>query len=693
MDTSQYLDLFIDETKEHLQSLNEHILVLEKEPENEDTINEIFRAAHTLKGMAGTMGFTRMQRLTHDLENVFSEIRSGNMKVNPKLIDILFRGLDALESYLDVISSEGNEGTEDNEDIINDLNSVLEEQKGGGVPAESAQKPAESMKEEPKKEETVTAVKAKYNTIPVTDYEVDAMKTAKAEGKNIFGITVYLSDSCILKAARAFLVFKSVESKGELIKSVPTTEQIEDEEFELDFSWILATTDSKENIKNMILNVSEVAEVYIEDYVIPEAETESKEETKKETAKAETDAADKPKQEKKDDGDKHKKGKAKVGSRSVRVDIDKLDELMNLVSELIIAKNGLVSASGAESTQNFHEQIEYLERVTTNLHESVMKVRMVPIESVVNRFPRMIRDLNRKLNKKMELYMTGEETELDRTVIDEIGDPLMHLLRNSADHGLESNEERVRLGKPEVGSIFLDAYQDGNNVIIDVRDDGAGINIEKVRKKALEKGTITEKQAESMTDKDFVDLLFKPSFSTADKITDVSGRGVGLDVVKTKIEALGGSITAKTVAGEGSTFTIQLPLTLAIIQALMVQVGEEKYAIPLGNINGIEDIPKNEICFVQSKEVINLRGTVIPILRLHEILDIEESGEEAESLIVVVIKKGEQQVGLVIDDLLGQQETVIKSLGKHITYNKLFSGATILGDGEVALILDTNTLF
>ena len=693
MDTSQYLDLFIDETKEHLQSLNEHILVLEKEPENEDTINEIFRAAHTLKGMAGTMGFTRMQRLTHDLENVFSEIRSGNMKVNPKLIDILFRGLDALESYLDVISSEGNEGTEDNEDIINDLNSVLEEQKGGEVPAESAQKPAESMKEEPKKEETVTADKAKYNTIPVTDYEVDAMKTAKAEGKNIFGITVYLSDSCILKAARAFLVFKSVESKGELIKSVPTTEQIEDEEFELDFSWILATTDSKENVKKMILNVSEVAEVYIEDYVIPEVETESKEETKKETAKAETVAADKPKQEKKDDGDKHKKGKAKVGSRSVRVDIDKLDELMNLVSELIIAKNGLVSASGAESTQNFHEQIEYLERVTTNLHESVMKVRMVPIESVVNRFPRMIRDLNRKLNKKMELYMTGEETELDRTVIDEIGDPLMHLLRNSADHGLESNEERVRLGKPEVGSIFLDAYQDGNNVIIDVRDDGAGINIEKVKKKALEKGTITEKQAESMTDKDFVDLLFKPSFSTADKITDVSGRGVGLDVVKTKIEALGGSITAKTVAGEGSTFTIQLPLTLAIIQALMVQVGEEKYAIPLGNINGIEDIPKNEICFVQSKEVINLRGTVIPILRLHEILDIEESGEEAESLIVVVIKKGEQQVGLVIDDLLGQQETVIKSLGKHITYNKLFSGATILGDGEVALILDTNTLF
>lgn len=694
MDTSQYLDLFIDETKEHLQTLNEHILVLEKEPENEDTINEIFRAAHTLKGMAGTMGFTRMQRLTHDLENVFSEIRNGNMKANAKLIDVLFRGLDALEQYLDVISSEGNEGTEDNEDIIHDLNALVEEQSGGADT--DAAPPKEEKAAEPVKEEAPKPAgdKAKYMEIAISDYEISAMRTAKEEGKNIFGITVFLQESCILKAARAFLVFKSVENKGELVKSVPTTEQIEDEEFDFDFSWILATTDTKENVKKLIMNVSEVAEVIIDDYEIPaEEKTEAAKAVTNEPKKSTTEISEKKKEEQQD---KPKKAKAKVGSRSVRVDIDKLDVLMNLVSELIIAKNGLVSASSSdnaiESSQSFHEQIEYLERVTTNLHESVMKVRMVPIDSVVNRFPRMIRDLNRKLNKKMELYMTGEETELDRTVIDEIGDPLMHLLRNSADHGLESNEERVRLGKPEVGSIFLDAYQDGNNVIIDVRDDGAGIDVEKVKNKAIEKGTITEKQAETMTDNDFIDLLFKPSFSTADKITDVSGRGVGLDVVKTKIEALGGSISAKTVAGEGSTFTIQLPLTLAIIQALMVQVGSEKYAIPLGNINGIEDIPKQDICSVQSKEVIHLRGSVIPIIRLHEVLDMEEPEPDTNSLIVVVIKKGEQQVGLVIDDLLGQQETVIKSLGRHITNDKLFSGATILGDGEVALILDTNTL-
>lgn len=715
MDTSQYLDLFIDETKEHLQSLNEHVLVLEKEPENADTVNEIFRAAHTLKGMAGTMGFARMQRLTHDLENVFSEIRNGNMKASPKLIDVLFRGLDALESYLDIISSEGNEGTEDNEDIINDLNSLLEEgssaapaSDGDGAKKEEepAQEQAEAESETPK-----STKEEKYSKIPISDFEISAMKTAKDEGKHLYGITVYLQEDCILKSARAFLVFKSVENKGELIKSVPTTEQIEDEEFDLDFSWILATTESKEKIHKLISNVSEIGDVIIDDYKVP-GEAEEKTDSKKagtskspekaansvaagngaSSAAANNNAGAANKQEDKP------KAKAKVGSRSVRVDIDKLDTLMNLVSELIIAKNGLVSVSSGdtgkiENTQSFHEQIEYLERVTTNLHESVMKVRMVPIESVVNRFPRMIRDLNRKLNKKMELYMSGEETELDRTVIDEIGDPLMHLLRNSADHGLESNEERRRLGKPETGSIFLDAYQDGNNVIIDVRDDGAGIDINKVKNKALERGTITEKQAESMTSKEFIDLLFQPSFSTADKITDVSGRGVGLDVVKTKIEALGGSISAKTVAGEGSTFSIQLPLTLAIIQALMVEVKNEKYAIPLGNINGIEDITKEEICFVQSKEVIHLRGNVIPIIRLDQILDFEDvQEEEPDALIVVVIKKGDQQVGLVVDNLLGQQETVIKSMGSHITSDKLFSGATILGDGEVALILDTNTL-
>ena len=695
MDTSQYLELFIDETKEHLQSLNEHILELEKEPEDTDTINEIFRAAHTLKGMAGTMGYTRMQRLTHDLENVFQEIRNGNMKANAKLIDILFRGLDALEGYLEIISTTGAEGTEDNEDIIKDLDELVKEGTGKASNGEAKEEKEKAAPAQPKAE---GSDKDKFRNIPVSEYEIVAMDNAKQEGQNILGITVYLQESCILKAARAFLVFKSVEDKGELIKSVPTTEQIEDEEFDFDFSWILATKEDKETIKKLIMNVSEIADVAIDEFTYSAEQPEEKQEEKQEEKTVAATAVT-PKEEKKE-APKKPATKGKVASRSVRVDIDKLDVLMNLVSELIIAKNALVSVSSAEgatdlsSNSTFNENIEYLERVTTNLHESVMKVRMVPIESVVNRFPRMIRDLNRKLNKKMELYMTGEDTELDRTVIDELGDPLMHLLRNSADHGLESNEERVRLGKPEVGSIYLDAYQDGNNVTIEVRDDGAGINIEKVKNKAIEKGTITEQQAETMSEKDFIDLLFRPSFSTADKISDVSGRGVGLDVVKTKIESLGGSIEAKTVKGEGSTFTIQLPLTLAIIQALMVEVGKEKYAIPLGNIDTIEDISLDEIKLVQSKEVIHLRGSVIPIVRMNEVLEMEEyeRDPESRSMVVVVVKKGDQRLGLGVDNLLGQQETVIKSMGHHITNAKLFSGATILGDGEVALILDTNTL-
>jgi len=703
MDTSQYMDLFIDETKEHLQSLNEHVLVLEKEPEDADTINEIFRAAHTLKGMAGTMGFARMQRLTHDLENVFSEIRNGNMKANAKLIDVLFRGLDALESYLDVISSEGNEGTEDNQDIIDDLNSLLQEQSGGAPAAPEQKTEKKEGKPQAEQEEEddapVDSERAKYSQIPIGEFEASAIASARAEGKNIYGITVYLQEACILKAARAFLVFKSVESKGELIKSVPTTEKIEDEEFDFDFSWILATTESKAAIRKLILNVSEIGEVYIGDFDSPSQpapQPEVKEEEHREVSEKPAEPEPQSAKKAEETQSQAKKQKAKMGSRSVRVDIDKLDVLMNLVSELIIAKNSLVSATttqeGRESNAAVDSQIEYLENVTTSLHESVMKVRMVPIESVVNKFPRMIRDLSKKLDKKMDLQMTGEETELDRTVVDEIGDPLMHLLRNSADHGLESAEVRAERGKPEVGSIFLNAYQDGNNVIIEVGDDGNGIDVENVKNKAIERGTVTPEQALNMTDKEIIDLLFLPSFSTAKEVTDVSGRGVGLDVVKSKIETLGGEVEVKTQLGEGSTWIIRLPLTLAIIQALMVEVGGEKYAISLNSVTTLENIAPSDVKLVQSEEVIHLRGSVIPLIRLNEVLDIESTRKENENMIVAIVKKGDKLAGLVVDKLMGQQEIVIKSLGKFVDKTRIISGATILGDGEVALILDANVL-
>ena len=701
MDVSQYLEIFIDETKEHLQTLSDQLMILEQEPENMDTINEIFRAAHSLKGMAGTMGYKRMQRLTHDMENVFQEIRSGNMKVQPELIDVLFRGLDALEAYLAEILESGNEGTEENEEIINTLNSIAAKATG--------KEPPEPMKTA-QPQETASAsteeapVEAKYTSIQINDYEKNTFDKAVQQKENIFGITVYLQETCILKAARAFLVFKALEEHGEVIKAVPNVQDIEDEKFDFDFSLVYFTKDSAETIKKAIENVSEVKKAIVGAFM---PEMEKSEESEKHDTPKEVKKDEKPvnnagaaqqtvkKAENKKAAKKNTKTTKPTVGRTVRVDIEKLDVLMNLVSELIIAKNGLVSMSSSDESKKdsgFNEQIEYLESVTTNLHESVMKVRMVPIESVVSRFPRMIRDLNKKLNKKMELHMTGEETELDRTVIDEIGDPLQHLLRNAADHGLESNEERLALGKEEVGQIYLDAYQDGNNVNIVVRDDGAGIDVEKVKQKAIEKGNITPEQAEIMTDKDVIDLLFKPSFSTAEKITDVSGRGVGLDVVKTKIEGLGGNIECKTVLGEGSSFIIRLPLTLAIIQALMVELGKEKYAIPLGSIQTIEDIPVSDVKHVQTKEVINLRGTVIPLIRLDQILDVETNEEEPESLTVVIVKKGDKQAGLVVDNLIGQQEIVIKSIGDYINCSKLIGGATILGDGEIALILEVNTL-
>lgn len=710
MDVSQYLEIFIDETKEHLQTLSDQLMILEQEPENTDTINEIFRAAHSLKGMAGTMGYKRMQRLTHDMENVFQEIRSGNMKVKPELVDVLFRGLDALDAYLNNIVNTADEGTEDNEEIINALNTIAENATGKST----SSKPVESKKETPVADAPVPAADAaKYQSIQISDFERNTFEKAKSQNQNIFGITVYLQDSCILKAARAFLVFKALEELGEVIKAVPNVQDIEDEKFEYDFSLVYFTKESLETIKEAIENVSEVKAAIVGPFEGELDESAKQAEKEEQEKKAEQEKAEKAAKaneqkgqaaaktavkaeaKKKPAANAKKTAKPAVG-RTVRVDIEKLDVLMNLVSELIIAKNGLVSISSSESdTRNdtgFNEQIEYLESVTTNLHESVMKVRMVPIESVFSRFPRMIRDLTKKLNKKMVLHMTGEETELDRTVIDEIGDPLQHLLRNAADHGLESNEERLALGKEEVGNIYLDAYQDGNNVNIEVRDDGAGINVEKVKNKAIDSGAITPEQAENMTDKEVIDLLFRPSFSTAEKITDVSGRGVGLDVVKTKIEELGGNIECKSVLGEGSSFIIRLPLTLAIIQALMVELGTEKYAIPLGNIQTIEDVLVSDVKYVQTKEVINLRGTVIPLIRLDQILDVEPVGEENENLTVVIVKKGDKLAGLVVDNLIGQQEIVIKSIGNYINCSKMIGGATILGDGEIALILEVNSL-
>ncbi len=723
MDVSQYLGIFLDETNEHLQTLSDQLMILENEPENEDTINEIFRAAHSLKGMAGTMGYKRMQNLTHDMENVFSEVRNGKIKVDGHMVDILFQALDALEEYRENISENQDEGTNDNEPIINALQAILNGEAAAPAPAKTeeaapaADAPADApAADAPASDAAAGSDENKWHDIVLHEPEQHVISEAIKNNSKVYGFTVFIQETCILKAARAFLVFKALEELGEVITSEPSVQDIEDEKFDFDFSLYFVTDSPIDKVMEAIKSVSEIDHV-VGDVIDMDKAKIAKEDDEDEPAPAK-EAAPAADAEHHDKAaatsapapaasnapapaakEEHKDGKKAGGNkpavnRTVRVDIEKLDVLMNLVSELIIAKNSLVSFATSESSHSgFNEQIEYLESVTTNLHESVMKVRMVPIESVVNKFPRMIRDLSKKLDKQMELHMSGEETELDRTVVDEIGDPLMHLLRNSADHGLESLELRRERGKSDVGQIYLDAYQDGNNVVIEVRDDGNGIDTEAVKRKAIERGTITPEQGEMMSEKEIIDLLFLPSFSTAKVVSDVSGRGVGLDVVRSKIGALGGDVSVKTKLGEGSTWTIRLPLTLAIIQALMVVVGDEKYAISLGSIQTIEDVAEEDIKYVEAREVINLRNTVIPIIRLRDVLGVETEKELGQNMVVIIVKKGDQLAGLVVDELIGQQEIVIKSLGKYINCSsRLISGATILGDGEVALILDANVL-
>lgn len=714
MDLSQYLDIFIEESKEHLQVLNEQVLILEREPDNADTINEIFRAAHSLKGMSGTMGYKKMQTLTHHMENVFSEIRNGNMVVTEELVDVIFQGVDNLESSIDNVIETGNEGDIESEDIVKILDKILEEG------TKSSSKSDESLSKSVTKSETTKQKdldeyiieekleeEYKHKELIYEEFEINAIVKAEEKGFNVFGITIYLSESCLLKAARAFMVYKNLERIGEVIKSDPPVPDIEDEKFDFDFSMVFITKENVDDIVVILERISEIETVAIEEIsseVIKDSQKVSKVsfdisgfdlDEDKILSRSKSGASSSNIKSKTTSSTQKTSKKKGTSSRSVRVDIEKLDELMNLVSELIISKNGLVSLGNRsikDKLLDFNEQIEYLERITTNIHESVMKVRMVPLENIFNRFPRMIRDLSKKLNKKIELNISGEETELDRTVIDEIGDPLMHLMRNAADHGIETNEERVKLGKPEVGKINLVAYQEGNNVVIEVSDDGSGIDIEGVRNKAIEKGLYTKEQAATLKNEEIIELLFQPSFSTTDQISDVSGRGVGLDVVRTNIQALSGVVEAKSSVGKGTKFVVKLPITLAIMQALMISIGSEEYAIPLSNVNSVEDVLVSDLKKVQSQQVITLRDQVIPIVFLDKVIDLEEKVTYDEELTVVIIYKGDKKVGVVISEMIGQQEIVVKSIGKYINNDKLIGGATILGNGEVALILELNSL-
>lgn len=687
---SQYLEIFIDESKEHLQTMNEILLVLEGDVENLSHLGEIFRVAHTIKGMSGTMGFTKVADLTHKMENVLDLVRNGVLKVDSAIVDVLFECFDALEEYIDNLEKTGKEGDLDSSELVKKLGVIAESKSAAGM----GQKRGNIKVEAPSVEAKPDLDDSEFH-ISLDDIQ-SMIHKAFEMGVKPYLIKVTLDPGCMLKAARSFIVFNTLERFGEILKSYPLAEEIEDERFEDSFELLYFSKLDETYTKTELLRISEVANVIVK----PLEDIELSLEEKKADVEIDLEHIESKEIDVKAKDENQSKGDKGKTSKTVRVEIGRLDNLMNLVSELIIIKTRLEdlestnqksNASGDKN--NMNEAIEYLERITTSLHDAVMKVRMVPVERTFNRFPRLVRDLSRELGKNIKLFMSGEETEVDRTVIDEIGDPLIHLIRNSLDHGIESPAEREKLGKEETGFVALRAYPDGNTVVIEVEDDGKGINPDVIKRKAIEKSIISRDEADSMSDKELINLLFKAGFSTVDKVTDLSGRGVGLDVVKSKIEAINGTVEVVSTMGQGSKFVIRLPLTLAIIQALMVNLNEEKFAIPLNNIKEITTIETQNITMVQDQEVVLYRNKTLPIIRMKNVLDIEHDHEDLDELIVVIVKKGDVEAGLVVDSLIGQQEIVIKSLGKYLTGIKAIAGATILGNGSVALIVDPNQLF
>ncbi|WP_168122234.1 chemotaxis protein CheA [Paenibacillus sp. HB172176] len=689
MDMNAYLSMFIDESNDHLQSLNENLLKLENSPEDISIVQTIFRSAHTLKGMSATMGFEDLASLTHEMENVLDLVRNDKLKMDSFIFDTLFKGLDALEAMVqDIIG--GGTGKADVTAIVaslqkifhNDYQSNADNASEGNVPAQ--------------------VQSASSGVVLLDQFQSSILQQAIGSGQQPYYIRITLDDTCVLKAARAYMVFDLLERTSEIVKSEPSVQDLEQEKFDRSFTVFVISSLPQEGLSEQISRISEIKEAIVtpldEESLIAmttaPAAAASEAVAVAEPAKAETKEV-KAAQEKKAEPAKSKSGAAPaaVATRTIRVDIDRLDLLMNLFSELLIDRVRLEQLASEIKRNELTETVEHMTRVSSDLQNIVLKLRMVPVDSVFNRFPRMIRDLAKSLDKKMELVITGADTELDRTVIDEIGDPLVHLLRNSVDHGLETPEERLAVGKPETGTIHLRAFHSGNNVFIEVEEDGRGINQERVLKTAIKNGVITEEEANRLTSDEINMLIFAPGFSTADKISDISGRGVGLDVVKTKITSLGGNVTIHSVQGQGTKFSVQLPLTLSIIAAMLIQLGSEKYAVPLSSIVETGVIKRESILNVHGNSMIQFRESIIPLISLSKVLespDFDESAEEETE--IIVIRKGDKWAAVMVDEFIGQSEIVLKSLGGFLSHIPAISGATILGDGYVALIIDPNAL-
>ncbi len=684
MDMSQYLEVFIEESKEHLQSCNDHLLELEKNPEDMNIINEIFRSAHTLKGMAATMGFDDLAKLTHQMENVLDGIRHHAISVTPELLDIVFSAVDDLEAMVQSIAS-GGDGKRDVTVVVEKLKLIEKGQSPNAI--------------EGHKEVAATVAIEKIE-ITYDEFERTVIAQSQEQGFHTYEISVSLRSNCLLKAARVYMIFEVLEKMGEIIKSAPPVEELEEERFDQSFTVTFVSNEKAEDLEKKIMKVSEVESVNVVTVALPESIIAEQEKSSAPVMDPNESSSQEIKDmvksnkaqqvEGKDSNKQQQSGKAV--NKTIRVNIERLDILLNLFEELVIDRGRLEQISSELSNQELQETVDRMSRTTGDLQNIILNMRMVPIETVFNRFPRMVRQLSRDLQKKVNLEIIGADTELDRTVIDEIGDPLVHLIRNSLDHGIETPEVRRAKGKLEEGTLILKAYHSGNHVFIEIEDDGAGINRDRVLNKALSNGIVNEQTAESLTDQQVYDLIFASGFSTADHISNVSGRGVGLDVVKNTIETLGGNVSVDAEEGKGSRFSIQLPLTLSIISVMLVEIQQEKYAIPLSSIIETAIIKQDEILHAHNQEVIDFRGKIVPLLYLRDLFEVPVFKEDNEYISLVIVRKGEKMAGLVVDSFIGQQEIVLKSFGNYLTNIFAIPGATILGDGQVALIVDCNAL-
>ena len=687
MDMAEYKEEFVNEAREHLQILNQSLLDLEHDTSNMDLLNNIFRAAHTLKGSSATMGFMELNKLTHRMENVLDAIRNGKTAVTSVVLDTTFDCFDMLEVMIDEIDADSPSSV-DVSDLVNQLDSLLTEDRGDEGQEGSAE-PAGAGQPEPVEAPAGLPETGQAFTLSGDDLEI--ANDAINQGLSVFKMRINLEDTCALKSVRAVMVLKSIGDHADILATVPGAEAIEDGEFDQGFDVIFGTEEDGNVIKESVGHVNEVSKVDIIPAIIEsakpvsEAVAESTSESEAESAPEAAPAVQKT------PATGAKKPDVVRSVQSVRVNIEKLDALVNMVGELVINKIRLLEIQSTHQIKELDETVSNIDRLTNDLRDEVMQMRMVPVDQIFKRFPRMVRDLAKKKGKVIEVVLEGRDIELDRTVLDEIGEPMVHLIRNCVDHGIEPADVRERAGKPGGGVIKLIARREKNHVDIKVVDDGGGIDPDKLRAKAVDKGLISKEDAEAMSDENALMLIFAPGFSMAEAITDISGRGVGMDVVKTSIEALGGGVSLESDVGVGTTVTLKLPLTMAIIQALLVEVAQHVYAVPISSVLETVSVPTDSIRAMGQQKLITLRGNVLPLMWVHDLFgNISENGHE--EVTAVVVDRGGQQVGLVVDSLIGQQEIAIKSLSGMLAGVKGFAGATILGDGKVIMILDVASM-